>query len=43
MNAERLFASYLARPEHVERDARDDRRQPAAEVVDRGGVRAAQS
>jgi len=40
---ERLFASRLARAEHVERHARDNRRQPAAEIVDLAFVRAAQA
>jgi len=39
---ERLFALRFARPQHVEADARDDRGQPAAQVVDAGGIRAAE-
>jgi hypothetical protein len=32
-DVERVFAARLARAQHVEADARDDRRQPRAEVV----------
>ena len=34
VRAQRLLAPRLARAQHVEADARDDRRQPAAEVLD---------
>jgi hypothetical protein len=34
VDAQRLLASRPARAEHVQRDTRDDGRQPAAEVLD---------
>ena len=37
--ADVLLVSRLARAQHVERDARDDGRQPAAEILDRRGIR----
>ena len=40
---ERLLAPRLARAQHVEAHARDDRRQPAAEVLDVGRVGAAEA
>ena len=33
-NAQRLLAPHVARAQHVQRDARDDGRQPAAEIVE---------
>ena len=38
----RLLAPRLARAQHVQADARHHRRQPAAEVVDRAGIRPAE-
>jgi hypothetical protein len=43
VHVERLLATRLARAEHVERDPRHDRRQPAGQVVDSPGVGAAQA
>ena len=43
VRGERLLAARLARPQHVEAHARDDRRQPAAEALDTRVARAAQS
>ena len=42
VHIERLLAPRSARAEHVQRHARDDRRQPAAEVFDLARVGAAQ-
>ena len=39
---DRLLPARLAGPQHVEAHARDDRRQPSAEVVDARGISAAQ-
>jgi hypothetical protein len=41
-DAERLLAARLARAQHVEGDARDHGPQPGTEVVDVGGVGAAE-
>ena len=40
VRGEQLLAPRLARPQHVEAHARDDRRQPAAQVLDHPRVRA---
>ena len=42
VRAERVLAPRLARAQHVEAHPRDDRRQPAAEVLDVAGVGAAE-
>jgi hypothetical protein len=42
VHVERLLAPGSARAEHVQRDARDDRRQPSAHVLDLARVGAAQ-
>ncbi len=42
VRGQRLLAPRLARPQHVEAHARDDRRQPAAEVVDLLAIGAAE-
>ena len=43
VRGERLLAPRLARPQHVEAHARDDRGQPSAKVVDARGIGAAES
>ena len=42
VHIERLLAARSARAEHVQRHAGDDRRQPAAEVLDLARVHAAE-
>ena len=42
MRAHRLLAPRFARAQHVEADAGDHRRQPAAEIFDRRSIGAAQ-
>ena len=42
LRGERLLAPRLARPQHVEAHARDDRGQPSAKVVDARGIGAAE-
>ena len=41
-SVQRLLAPRLARAQHVEADAGDDGGQPAAEIVDTGGLGAAE-
>ena len=42
-SGERFFAARIARAEHIETDACDDGGQPAAEIVDGGGVGTAET
>jgi hypothetical protein len=43
LRGERFFSTRRARAEHVETYPRDNGRQPAAEVVDGSGIRAAET